>query len=82
MGREIEVINLEKRLIGDCIETDKAIVPTRLVKAMLGGEWPEARGFCFDAVDHFRCEDGRLVPYDGFDPAPGPDFELVMIPFL
>ena len=56
-----------------------------LVKAMLGGEWPlEERtgGCCFDAVDHYRIRHHDLVPYDGFDEAPGPDFKLIMVPFL
>lgn len=55
------------------------------VRAMLGGEWPlEERtgGFCFDAVDHYRIRHHDLVPYDGFDEAPGPDFKLIMVPFL
>lgn len=56
-----------------------------LVRAMLGGKWPSeerTRGFCFDAVDHYRIEKGDLVPYDGFNEAPGPDFKLIMVPFM
>lgn len=52
-------------------------VPVCLVKAMLGGQWPE-HPFNFDCVDSFMIEeDGTLVPDAGFgEPAPGPDFKL------
>lgn len=56
------------------------------VKQMLGGEWPDSgdsedwpSGFCYDAVDYFKIEDGYLVPYTGGTPAPGPDFKLVIV---
>lgn len=52
-------------------------IPARLVKAMLGGKWPE-HPFNFCCVDSFMIEeDGTLVPDDGMgDSAPGPDFQL------
>jgi len=57
----------------------KKRIPTRLVKAMLGGKWPK-HDFNFDAVDHFRVIKGTLVPDDGTDePAPGPDLKLFMV---
>jgi hypothetical protein len=60
---------------------DKPIrwIPGKLVKAMLGGKWPEHHGFCFDAVAVWKVErGGRLVPYDGENgsPCPGPDFVI------
>ena len=60
-------------------------IPRELVKAMLGGKWPKEvtgyEGFCFESVDVYHIEDGRLVPYDGLGGIiPGPDFELVPIP--
>ena len=60
-------------------------ISPEFVRALLGGEWPSedrTRGFCFDAIDHFRIVDGTLVPFAGFDEAPGPDFKLIMLPFL
>lgn len=61
-------------------------IPRDLVLLMLGGEWPDSgmsdnwpSGFAWDRVDHFRCEDGLLVPYDGSDPLPGPDFKLTIV---
>lgn len=62
-------------------------IPRDVVLAMLGGRWPDSgesnegwpSGFSWFSVDHFRVESGRLVPYDGSDPLPGPDFELRMI---
>ena len=57
-----------------------------LMLQMLGGEWPDSgesaywpSGFDFDRADHWRIEDGILVPYLGDEPLPGPDFRLVMI---
>lgn len=58
------------------------------VKTMLGGKWPPADGFCFEAVECFRVEDDGeegsvLVPYDGAgsnaSPCPCPDLELIMV---
>ncbi len=66
-------------------------IPRELVKTLLGGKWPDENKsdwFNFDAVDRFLVKDYgggevRLVPDDGFGcPCPGPDFKLVMIPFL
>jgi hypothetical protein len=62
-------------------------ISNELMLEMLGGQWPDSgestegwpRGFAFDEVDHWECEDGRLVPYVGDEPAPGPDFKVVMI---
>jgi hypothetical protein len=60
-------------------------IPAELVKAMLGGEWPEDvpgyEGFCFDAVEVYHLEDGFLVPYDGLGGIiPGPDFKISPVP--
>jgi hypothetical protein len=61
-------------------------ISNELMLEMLGGEWPDSgdsehwpSGFAFDQVDHWEIEYGRLVPYLGNQPAPGPDFRLVMI---
>lgn len=53
----------------------------KIVLLMLGGKWPEFRGFNFDAVEYFHCENGVLVPCDDAtgEPIPGPNFKLVMI---
>jgi len=52
-------------------------IPAKLVKAMLGGKWPN-HDFNFNCIDDFILEeDGTLVPNDGLgEPAPGPDFKL------
>jgi len=51
-------------------------IPAKLVKAMLGGKWPE-HPFNFDAVGSYAIsEHDTLVPGDLEDPAPGPDFQL------
>lgn len=62
------------------------IISTEKMLKLLGGKWPDSgeseywpSGFSFDCVDHFRVEDGELVPYDGHNPAPGPSFKLNMI---
>ena len=76
--------------MADAAEKGMTFIPTAAVKILLGGQWPseeESGGFNFDAVNHYRIEHDEeqgaiLVPYDGFNPAPGPDFKLVMIPFL
>jgi len=74
-------------------EVKEVIVPTELIKILLGGKWPEDRGqnwegFGFDEVDCYVMEEGisRLMPSDGFKDAnnefclvPGPDFELKVI---
>ena len=43
------------------------------MQAILGGEFPDARGFMWENVDHFELEDGVWQPYDGNEilPAPG-----------
>ena len=54
---------------------------------LLGGKWPNSGdsnegwpvGFFFEEVGQWRVEDGRIVPYLGDEPLPGPDFQLVMI---
>lgn len=61
-------------------------INTKEVLRLLGGKWPDSgdsehwpSGFSYDSVDHFRIEDGELVPYDGGSPAPGPSFKLEII---
>ncbi|MCX6763991.1 MAG: hypothetical protein NTZ97_04690 [Candidatus Moranbacteria bacterium] len=57
----------------------KAISPI-LLKALLGGQWPDFDGFNFNEVHNYRLENGRLVPYDFVgDIVPGPDFKVSMI---
>jgi len=51
-------------------------IPAKLVKAMLGGKWPE-HPFNFDAVGSFAISKyDTLVPGNLEYPAPGPDFQL------
>ena len=61
--------------VDDMIEAKR--IPGKLVKALLGGKWPD-HPFNFDSPDGFMMEkDGTLVPAAGFgEPAPGPDFKL------
>jgi hypothetical protein len=58
-------------------------VPAKLVKAMLGGQWPD-HPFGFECIGSYMMkEDGTLVPDDGTGiEAPGPDFKLEMIDFM
>lgn len=53
-------------------------VSKELALEMFGGEWPEADGFYWGNVSHFDLEEGFLVPYDGQDVAPGPDFQVIL----
>jgi len=47
------------------------------MKKVLGGKWPDARGFGWDIVDHFRLKDGQWEPYNGFgEILPGPSLKL------
>ena len=60
------------------------VIEGDVVKAMLGGKWPEFHGFAFDAVPFWHVTSyGTLTPMDGEDkdsiPIPGPDFKLVMV---
>lgn len=54
------------------------------IRRILGGTWPDVPGyygFSYEAVDHYKLEDGLLIPYDGFGtPCPGPSFKLTPIP--
>lgn len=65
--------------LGDAVDDmiENKLVPARLVKALLGGKWPE-HPFSFECVGEYTMEeDGTLVPFDGVsEPAPGPDFQL------
>lgn len=60
------------------------VIDGDVVKAMLGGKWPEYHGFVFDQVLYWHVtSDGMLTPMDGADkganPIPGPDFKLTMV---
>ncbi len=46
------------------------------VLELLGGKWPQYNGFSFQSVDHWELVGDELVPYDGSDPAPGPNLKL------
>ena len=55
------------------------IIESEVVKALLGGEWPEYHGYGFGAEECWMVtKHGTLTPMDGrgFDaePVPGPDF--------
>lgn len=56
---------------------DNKSVPAKLVKAMLGGQWPN-HPFGFECIGSYTMtKDGALVPDDGTGiEAPGPDFRL------
>lgn len=48
---------------------------------LLGGEYPEVRGyegFCWESIDHWVVEDGMLHPADmSGNLVPGPSFEIL-----
>jgi len=74
-GKESMVVKLDDGTV---------MFPTKLVKAMLGGKWPDnPDDFAFDAVDHYRLvinSDYSLlfVGYDGGAPTPGPVFQIII----
>jgi len=60
------------------------IIESEVVKALLGGEWPEYHGYGFGAEECWMVtKHGTLTPMDGrgFDaePVPGPDFKLELV---
>ncbi len=61
------------------------IISVEQVRALCGGKFPEANGFAWDRVDHFKLEDGLLQPYSGaYGILPGPGLEILIkecIPF-
>lgn len=61
--------------VNDMIENRS--VPAKLVKALLGGQWPK-HPFGFECISaYMMAEDGTLAPDDGTGiEAPGPDFQL------
>ncbi len=72
---------LKEKLIRDLENAvyRKISISTTDVKTMLGGEWPEFKGFGFDQVNHYEVHDGELVPCDMCgDFVPGPNFKLIM----
>jgi hypothetical protein len=59
--------------------------PKDTVRALLGGKWPEIKGyegFAYETVHHYKLEDGLLQPYAGDSEfiLPGPAFRLVPEP--
>ncbi len=54
-----------------------------IVKQLLGGEWPEVKGyegFSWDAVAHFVLEDDTLHPSDGYDRfVGGPSIHVMLV---
>ena len=60
------------------------IVESEVVKALLGGKWPEHHGYGFGSEECWMVTKyGTLTPMDGrgFDasPTPGPDFRLELV---
>ncbi len=55
------------------------------VKALLGGEWPDETGFCWDyaSIAYFILNGDVLDAYDGYDqilPAPGIRIDTEIVP--
>jgi|GEM_PF-3841327 len=58
---------------------DSKEIPKWLVLKLFGGEFPiDSNGFSFDACSHWEIENGKLIPYSGGSPAPGPNFRLII----
>lgn len=65
-------------------EPQPMIFESEVVKALLGGKWPEYHGYGFGAEECWMVTTyGTLTPMDGRSadamPVPGPDFRLEIV---